>query len=486
MRRAVLLLFFLTAARGWAGEPPRDWAFKPLSSPAVPKSTLKNPIDAFLLTELEKRGLGFSPEADRITLIRRVYFDLIGLPPSPKEVDDFVPDKSSDAFEKLVDRLLKSPRYGERQATWWLDLVRYAESDGFKSDDARPNAWRFRDYVIRSFNADKPYDRFIKEQLAGDELFPGDADALIATGYLRHYPYETSAVNCEQRRQETLNDITDTTASAFLGITLGCARCHDHKFDPIKQTDYYRIQAFFAAFWPMDAPLGSKEEREKVEQKRREWEAQTAEIRKKIEELEKPYHTAGQKKERMRFIKEYTDILDIPFEKRTPLQKQIGALVEAQVYTRSADVSKSMKAPAKEQWQSMMKQMAEFDKLKPPSLPKAMACTDVGAVAPTTHVLKRGEWSKPEQEVEPGYLSAIDDRLAELKTTSGTTGRRSALANWITRPDNPLATRTIVNRIWQTHFARGIAGIPNDLGAQGDKPSHPELLDFLANRLSKD
>ncbi len=490
MRRAVLSLFLLSAACGFAAEPSRDWAFKPLSKPAVPSvrdtQRVRNPIDAFLLAELEKRGLTYAPEAERVTLVRRVYFDLIGLPPSPKEVDEFVADKSSNAFEKLVDRLLESPRHGERQATWWLDLVRFAESDGFKSDDPRPNAWRYRDYVIRSFNTDKPYDRFVKEQLAGDELFPGDADALIATGYLRHYPYEYNAVNCEQRRQETLNDITDTTAAAFLGITLGCARCHDHKFDPIKQTDYYRIQAFFAAFWPVDAPLGSKEERERAEQKRREWEAQTAELRKKIEELEQPFRAPAQKKERSRFIREYSDILDIPFEKRTPLQKQIGALVEAQVYSRSADVSKSMKAPVKEQWQTMMKQMSEYDKQKPPTLPTAMTCTDVGSIAPPTHLLKRGDWQKPDAEVAPGYLSAIDDRIADLKSAGSTTGRRAALANWIAKPDNPLATRTIVNRIWQTHFGRGLAAIPNDLGAQGDKPTHPELLDWMANRLSKD
>ena len=435
MRRAVLLLFLILPACGFAGEPPRDWAFKPLTKPAIPKvghqERVRNSIDAFILAELEKRGLALSPEADRVTLIRRVYFDLIGLPPTPKEIDEFLADKSKDAYEKLVDRLLASPRYGERQATWWLDLVRFAESDGFKADDPRPNAWRYRDYVIRSFNNDKPYDRFVKEQLAGDELYPGDDDAIIATGYLRHYPYEYNAVNCEQRRQETLNDITDTTAAAFLGITLGCARCHDHKFDPIKQTDYYRMEAFFAAFWPVDVPLGPKEKQERVTKQRREWEAKTAEIRQQIADLEEPYRMPAQRKERSRFVKEYSDLIDIPFEKRTPLQKQIAAMVEKQVFSRSADVSKSMKPPVKEKWQAMEKELSQYDKLKPTPLPTALACTDVGMEAPPTHVLKRGVWDKPAEEVQPGFLSAIDDRVANLNSSHTTTGRRSALANWI-------------------------------------------------------
>ncbi len=475
MRRAALLLILIIAACGFAGEPSRDWAFKPLAKPPIPKvhhqDRVRNSIDAFVLARLEQRGLTLSPEADRVTLIRRVYFDLIGLPPTPKEIDEFVADKSRDAYEKLVDRLLASPRYGERQATWWLDLVRFAESDGFKADDPRPNAWRYRDYVIRSFNNDKPYDRFVKEQLAGDELYPGDDDAIIATGYLRHYPYEYNAVNCEQRRQETLNDITDTSAAAFLGITLGCARCHDHKFDPIKQTDYYRIEAFFAAFWPVDVALGPKERQEQVKRQRREWEEKTAEIRKQIAELEKPYRIPAQKKERSRFIKEYTDLIDIPFEKRTPLQKQIAAMVAAQVFSRSADVSKSMKPPVKEKWLALEKELAKYDKLKPKPLPIALACTDVGDIAPPTHLLRRGVWDKPAEELKPGFLSAIDDREFDgerrgVSPTCKTTGRRSALANWIAKSDNPLTTRTIVNRIWQTHFGRGIVATPNDLGAR--------------------
>src|SRR5205823_9543530 len=225
---------------------------------------------------LEAAGLGYTRPADRMALLRRVTFDLTGLPPTLTDIDGFLNDDSPAAYEKVVDRLLASPAYGERQAVWWLDLVRFAETDGFKADDVRPHAWRYRDYVIRSFNADKPFDRFVKEQLAGDELYPGDSDALVATGFLRHFPYEYNAVDVELKRQDMLNDITDTTAAAFLGLTLGCAKCHDHKTDPIPQADYYRFQAFFAGFWPVEVPLLSAEKRAEYEQRLAAWEAETA------------------------------------------------------------------------------------------------------------------------------------------------------------------------------------------------------------------
>src|SRR5262245_137491 len=316
------------AAPALADDLPPNWAFQPMGKPAPPtvrdRAALRNPVDAFVLAELEKRNLSFSPPANRRALIRRVYFDVIGFPPTPEEIDAFASDPAPNAYEKLVERLLESPRFGERQAVFWLDLVRFAESDGFKSDDPRPNAWRYRDYVIRSFNDDKPYNRFLQEQLAGDELFPGNADALIATGYLRHFPDEYNAVNCEQRRQEILNDITDTTASAFLGLTMGCAKCHDHKYDPILQSDYYRFQAHFAAFWPVDEPILNRDERQRYEKQLGEWEAKTADLRHNIDELEKPYRDKAAKKERQRFVTEYSSIVDIPMEKRTPLQKQLG------------------------------------------------------------------------------------------------------------------------------------------------------------------
>ena len=238
------------------------WAYRRPVRPALPSvrnlSWLRNPIDTFVLAKLEAAGLQPSAEASRAVLIRRVSFDLLGIPPTPAEVEAFVQDDRPDAYERLVDKLLNSPRFGEHWATYWLDLVRYAETDGFKADDKRPNAWRYRDYTIDAVNRDKSYARFIQEQLAGDELFPHEPEAAIATGFLRHYPDEYNAVALDLRRQEILNDITDVCSSALLGLTMGCARCHDHKFDPILQTDYYRLQAFFAAYQPADLPLASE------------------------------------------------------------------------------------------------------------------------------------------------------------------------------------------------------------------------------------
>src|SRR5688572_17485260 len=218
------------------------WAYKPVVRPEIPsvqdKTWVRTEIDAFILHELEAKKLLPSKPADKITLLRRASFDLTGLPPTPEETADFLRDRSPKAFERVVDRLLASPRYGEKWARHWLDLARYAESEGFKADETRPNAWRYRDYVIKSLNEDKPYDRFVQEQLAGDELWPENPDALAATGFNRHYPDESNARNLRQRRQEILNDITDTVGSVFLASTVGCARCHDHKYDPILHKDY--------------------------------------------------------------------------------------------------------------------------------------------------------------------------------------------------------------------------------------------------------
>jgi hypothetical protein len=328
-------------------------------------------------------------------------------------------------------------------------------------------------------NADKPFDRFIKEQLAGDELFPDDPDALIATGFLRHYPDEYNAVNLEQRRQEILNDITDTTGQAFLGITLGCAKCHDHKFDPIAQTDYYRIQAFFAGWKEVEAPLLPPGQRAAYEQKVREWEERTADVRRQIEEIERPYRERFSQKRRGRFPEEYSKLLDIPEEKRTPLEKQIASMVAKQVYADDKSMFNGMKPAEKDRLEGLKKQLADAGP-KPTAATVAMAFTDVSRDVPPTHLLKRGNWRFKSEEIHPGFLSAFDDREAEIKPMGSGSGRRTALAEWIASPNNPLTARTIVNRIWMQHFGRGIANSPGDLGLQGERPTHPELLDWLA------
>jgi hypothetical protein len=489
MRRPIVwFLPLIIAGPAIAADVPDDWAFKPVRRAEVPtvRTRAISPIDRFLLQKLEAAGLGFSPPADKATLLRRVTFDLTGLPPTVAELDAFVADDSPTAFEKVVDRLLASPAYGERQALPWLDQVRFAETDGFKADDRRPNAWRYRDYVIRSFNSDKPFDRFIKEQLAGDELYPSNPDALIATAFLRHYPDEYNAVNLEQRRQEILNDITDTTGQAFLGITLGCAKCHDHKFDPISQQDYYRIESFFAGWKEIEAPLLPAGKRAEYERELQSWDEKTADVRRQIEEIERPYKQRFSQKRRSRFPEELSHLLDIPPEKRTPLEQQLAAMVMKQVFMDDKGMFNGMKPAEKEKWEALKKQLAEAGpKPTPPAV--TMAFTDVGPNVPVTHVLRRGNWTKPAAEVQPGFLSAFDDRVADVKPPAAgkSSGRRTALANWIADGKNPLTARTIVNRIWAQHFGRGIADILGDLGLQGDRPTHPELLDWLASEFVK-
>ena len=471
-----------------AAEPPgAEWAYGSFKRPAVPalpdpKLQATNEIDRFLLAALAEHKLAFAPEADRRTLIRRIYFDFIGLPPTPEQVEAFVTDKAPDAYEKLVDKLFASPQYGERQALFWLDLVRFAETDGFKADDPRPLAWRYRDYVIKSFNADKPFDRFVKEQLAGDELYSDDPDAVVATGFLRHYPDEYNAVNLEQRRYEIITDITDTTSAALLALTSGCARCHDHKYDPITQKDYFRLQAFFAGYWPTESPLISSKERAEYEKKFTAWETKTADVRAAIAAIEDPYRKKESNRQRGRFPDEYVGLLDIPFETRTPIQRQLAAMVEKQVYVRG-DVTKSLKPAEKEQIESLKAKLAELSKEKPTEPVRAMAMTDLAA-PPATKLFKRGNWQKPGDELVPGFLSAIDDRDAGAKPLGASSGRRSALANWVASKDNPLTARVIVNRIWQQRFGAGLVRTSSDFGVTGDRPTHPELLNWLASELT--
>ena len=488
MPRSISLLGFVILLSPLAGaEPTGGWTFRsPLrTTPPEVKNPnqVKNPIDSFLLAKLEEKRLTFNSAADKATWLRRVSFDLNGLPPTSHEFDGFLKDDSPGAYEKVVDRLLNSPRFGERAALFWLDVVRFAETDGFKADDKRPNAWRYRDYVIKSFNDDKPYDRFIKEQIAGDELWPDDADALTATGFLRHYPDEFNAVNLEQRRQEILNDITDTTGQAFLGLTLGCAKCHDHKFDPIKQDDYYRIQAFFAGWKPVETPVAPTRQLAEYRKTLGDWEAKTAEVRREIAEIEKPYRVRFSQKQRSRFPDEYARLLDVSDEKRSPLEKQIGSMIEKQVYSDTRAMLTGMKAPEKDRHDELKKKLESLGP-KPVEPPLTMAMSDIGVEAPNTYLLKRGDWRKRDYEIRPGFLSAIEDKPADIKPPlSGTTGRRTALAEWLTKSNHPLTARVMVNRLWQQHFGKGLVATPGDFGRQGDAPTHPELLDWLATEL---
>ncbi|HYO81765.1 MAG TPA: DUF1549 and DUF1553 domain-containing protein [Bryobacteraceae bacterium] len=461
----------------------RWWAIKPVTRPAPPESGESNAIDSFVRAKLQAKGLQFAPPAEKRTLLRRVTLDLTGLPPTPEEMQAFLADDSANAWEKVVDRLLASPLYGERQARHWLDVARYADSEGFKADETRPNIWRYRDYVIEALNSDKPYDRFIREQIAGDELYPGDKAALIATGFNRHFPDESNAANIMNRRQELLNDITDTVGVAFLGITVGCARCHDHKFDPILHKDYYRLQAFFANTRIEDAALVDSEKRQvNYRQSHAAWSAKTQHIRDAMEQLLAPAREAFYKERLSRFPEEIQSVITMRAEERNAYQWQMYHKAKTQVTFTDAEIASKLKGDAKTKYAELRKQLDAFEDIRPPDLAVAQVMVDASDAAPKTHILRGGAWDAPMEEVEPGFLTILDAKPAAIvkPAIANTTGRRSALANWIASPTNPFTARVAVNRIWQSHFGRGIVGTPGDFGLMGERPTHPELLDYLA------
>ena len=463
----------------------RYWAFQPVVKPAVPPAKnawVKTPIDALVLAALDAKKIKPHPPADKITLIRRATLDLTGLPPSPEEVQAFLADDSPDAFARVVDRLLASPAYGERWGRHWLDLARYADSNGFKSDETRPNIWRYRDYVIQAFNEDKPYDRFIREQIAGDELYPGDMNARIATGFLRQYTEETNQPVLELRRQEILNDETDTTAAVFMGLTYGCAKCHDHKFDPILQTDYYRLQAFFADIRQDDNYVLLQGDQMAAYQKQlAEWREKTKSIRDEMHALVAPLGKEKADYYSIRFSAGTKAALNTPVEQRTPIQSVLAFLATPQITYQDADLAKELKGEQKERFAALAADLKRYEAERPHP-PVAQTVIDNGAVAPKTFVLAGNSWDAPKQEVHPGFLTIldpVDPKITPLPALNST-GRRSVLANWLADPKNPLTARVMVNRIWHYHFGIGIVPSTSDFGLMGDRPSNQKLLDYLA------
>jgi hypothetical protein len=465
------------------------WPFQPLERPNVPKLTklkswARNPVDSFIGQKLEAAGIQPSPPADKLTLLRRVTYDLTGLPPTPAEQSAFLTDKSPDAYTKVVDRLLASPRYGERWAQHWLDLVRYSETEGFKHDGLRPDAHKYRDYVIRAFNDDLPYDRFMRQQLAGDELEPKNPDALIATGLVRLYPEDINASNMVQQRQEILDDITENTALTFMGLTVGCARCHDHKFDEIKQTDYYRLQACFAAILPDDdTSLATKGQVEEYGQGMQQWEKATKPLRDEIDTELADERKAAKEEAESAYDPETQKAIETPAEQRSCFQKQLVAEADEWIESRIARAYKRCSPEERKQYDKQMEELAKFDKLKPEPLPTAMTITDGDGQAPTTCVLAGGNYLKPGKEVSPGFPEFLGASEPEAKPPAekpNSTGRRTALAEWLSRTDNPMTARVMVNRLWEHHFGQGIVSTPNDFGAMGGNPTHQELLDWLA------
>lgn len=464
------------------------WAYRPVARPAVPdvqrNEQVSTPIDAFLLSRLESKGLSFSPEASREELLRRAKFDLHGLPPTPAERERFLADSEPRAFDRLVDRLLESPLYGERWGRMWLDVVRYAESAGYNADPLRPLAWQYRDYVIRSFNRDTPYNRFVQEQLAGDELFPDQPDALIATGFNRLPPDESNASNILLARQDQLNDLTTAVGAIFLGQSLGCAQCHDHKFDAITQLDFYRIQAFFSGIVPVEEfSMGTPEELAKYEQQLEEWRAATTAPQTELQAIEQPAMQLAAQDKRMKFPTEVLAALDTPVDQRTALQQQYCFFAERQMTIPDKAVEKNLTPEQQKRRAELKAELQRLATLKPRP-PHSVAATGTidGPETPKTYLLAGGSYDKFLEEVQPGFLSAVSDASAATITSPrpGVTGRRSALANWLIDPANPLPARVLVNRLWQGHFSKGLVENANDLGVQTPAPKHPELLDWLA------
>jgi hypothetical protein len=488
---AALLLFLVTLLPSQAAEPQDHWAWKKPERPKVPAvagQAVANPIDAFIRSKLSDAKLSPAPPASREQLIRRVTFDLHGLPPTPEEIDSFVNDKAPDAWGKVVDRLLQSPRYGERWGRHWLDIARYADTNGYEFDELRPDAWRYRDYVIKSINDDKPFDRFVIEQLAGDEAFPGNPEALVATGFNLLGPDMTDSADQAQRRFNTLTDMTDTAALAFLGLTVTCARCHDHKFEPILQRDYFRLQAFFTpAEFRKDVPVATGAEVKARDAAVREYEDLTKDIRAQIAAVEGPHRVRLYEAKLAKLTPDAQAAHRTPPDHRNGGQLELVAETEAKVRVTDAELAKEVTAEDIAKLNQLKMKLKAFDDKKPPAAPIAMGLSDRTGTPPKTFLLERGELANKGAEVEAGFptilLPDAKETPAVVKPMPNSSGRRFALANWIASTDNPLTARVIVNRLWQHHFGKGIVATASDFGLRGRPPTHPELLDWLATEL---
>jgi hypothetical protein len=410
------------------------WSLKPLAKPDPPRLAggwARTPVDAFVLAKLREKGLRPSPEADRRTLIRRAYFDLTGLPPTFEEVEAFANDPAPDAYEKLIDRLLASPRYGERWARHWLDVVHYGETHGYDKDKPRPHAWPYRDYVIRAFNEDKPYNRFVQEQIAGDVLFPGTRDGIEALGFIAAGPWDfighaelpETKIDGQIARHLDRDDMVANTIGTFLSLTVHCAQCHDHKFDPIPQEEYYRLQAVFAALDRADRPYD-------------------------------PDPAVG--------------------ERRFELRRQLHGL--------SAVAGPPAAEPVRRELAALPPERLVYAGTVHHGSGTFVGTGPTGGKPRTIRVLIRGDVTRPGREVGPGAIAAVPGAKAvfDLPPDHPEGARRAALAKWLTDRDNPLVWRSIVNRVWLYHMGRGIVDTPNDFGKMGQLPTHPELLDWLA------
>lgn len=459
-------------------ETKKFWSFVPVQSISPPtvknEAWIANEVDRFILSKLESKNLVPNQPARREALLRRAYYDLTGLPPSPDEVTDFLNDSSPEAFEKVIDRLLDSPQYGEKWGRHWLDLVRYAETNSYERDGEKPHIWRYRDYVIDSFNRDKPFPEFIREQLAGDEFENATPEQFIATGYYRLGKWDDEPADPEQALYDDLDDILATTSQVFLGLTINCARCHEHKIDPIPQEDYYRMLGFFrnvrrfgvrsaesvaeASIRSIASPENLKLHEEKIAAHR----AKIDELTKWLEQIEERVKPDFESVEHEEFKHEANRVMLV--KRRVP-----KLLTDAEF----------------EEYRDKFKERNQLRRSRPSGLDSALVVKENGSQAPDTYFLSRGNPHAPTKKVEPGFISVLSPPEPVIHSASSgeSSGRRTALAQWIGSAENPLTARVLANRIWQYHFGRGIVRTASDFGFQGSPPTHPELLDWLAKRL---
>jgi hypothetical protein len=478
------------------------WAFQPVTDPAVPRVTnaawVRNAIDAFIAARHEAKGLPPAPEAPRRVLIRRLALDLTGLPPAPEEVEAFVTDPAPDAYERRVDRLLASPHYGERWGRHWLDVVRWAETEGYESNHLRPYAWRYRDYVVQSFNQDKPYDRFLREQLAGDELTPYADENLIATGFLAAARLSSNEEDKALQRNDILVDIVNATSSALLGLTLNCAQCHNHKFDPLTARDYYSFMGFFVKGQPANLLLRDREL----------WAAYQAALPAEYEPAKKLQEVLFEAA-RARLIAETKKTLnpemlralETPADRRTTEQDKLAREADLKLQFTPARIERAVRDEDRKLYDELKKKVEALEK-RIPDKPQTFGFYSP-ATSPTRvevlamkgfyplpyepnelartkpHLLVSGSVHRRGPEVEVAWPAVLGPTPKALVDQTP----RLALADWLTGLRHPLTARVWVNRLWHYHFGRGLVATPGDFGVKGAPPTHPELLDWLAAEL---
>jgi len=478
-----------SAAPERSADPRAHWAFRPPRRPAVPKvrqqGWVRTPIDAFALARLEKAGIAPPAAADRRTLLRRAYLDVIGLPPPPDEQRAFLADTAPGAWERVVESLLARPEYGERWARRWLDVARYAETNGYERDGAKPSAWRYRDWVIASLNADKPYDAFLTEQIAGDEVPGSNAETQIATTFLRLGTWDDEPAEVDADRCEQMDDVLGTTATAFLGVTLRCARCHDHKFEPFSQRDYY---AMLAVFDPLKRPqegradldrlVGTDTELAAYAAAKAKWDGEWSAAFEALEGALQPLRERALAEGKVQLPPVAVEALRTPAGRRDQRQREVAAQFAAQLDGPAEKLASEPESAAVRRAREAADAVRARRPVEPP---RAYVWYEDSPTARPTRLLHRGDPAHPREEVAPGLPPVLAPAPPPPpRPLARSTGRRLWLAGWLTAPDNPLTARVMVNRVWQGYFGEGLVATENDFGLMGRPPADPALLDWLA------